>query len=63
MNPPKCPDFNIIKAVWDHLDREQRKGSRHPKKSFGMSFKKPGELFLKTIKKMTESWSESRVGE
>jgi len=24
------------------------KGSQHPKKSFGMSFEKPGELFLKT---------------
>jgi len=24
-------------------------GSQHPKKSFGMSFKKPGKLFLKTI--------------
>ena len=48
MNPPQSPDLNIIEAVWDHPDREQTKGSRHPKKSFGMSFKKPGELFLKT---------------
>ena len=37
MNPPQSPDLNIIEAVRDHLD-----------KSFGMSFKKPGELFLKT---------------
>ena len=23
---PQCPDMNIIKAVWDHLDRERNKG-------------------------------------
>jgi len=26
----------------------ETKGSQHPKKSFGISFKEPGELFLKT---------------
>ena len=24
--PPQSPDLNIIKAVWDHLDRERNKG-------------------------------------
>jgi len=48
MNPPWSPDLNIIEAVWDHLDRVLNKRSRHPKKSFEMPFKKPGELFLKT---------------
>ena len=49
MNPPQSPDLNITEAVWDHLDRERnKKGSQHPKKSFEMSFKKSGELFLKT---------------
>ena len=47
VNPPQSPDLNIIEAVWDHTENGT-KGSRHPKKSFGMSFKKPGELFLKT---------------
>jgi len=46
MNPPQSPDLNIIEAVWDHLENGT-KGSRHPMKSFRMSFKKPGELFLK----------------
>jgi len=31
------------------------KGSQHPKKSFGMSFKKPVELFLKT-KEITKAY-------
>jgi len=30
------------------LTENGTKGSQHPKKSFGMSFKKPGELLLKT---------------
>jgi len=42
MNPPQSPDHNSIEA------ENGTKGSQHPKKSFGMSFKKPGELFLKT---------------
>ena len=25
INPPRSPDFNIIEAVWDHLDRERDK--------------------------------------
>jgi len=45
MNPPQSPDLNSIEAVWDHVDREANK---RRKKSFGMSFKKPGELFLRT---------------
>jgi len=35
-NPPS--DLNITEI----------KGSKHPKKSFGMSLKEPGELFLQT---------------
>jgi len=47
MNPPQSLNLNSIETVWDHLDRDQNKRQQHPK-SFGMSFKKPGELFLKT---------------
>ena len=32
--PPQSPDLNIIEAVWDHVDREQNKRQKHPKKSF-----------------------------
>lgn len=33
---PQSLDLAIIKAVWDHLDREWKtKGSRRPKKCFG----------------------------
>jgi len=32
MNPPQSPDFNIIEAVWDHLDREQNKRQPTSKK-------------------------------
>jgi len=39
MNPSQSPELNIIEAVWDHLDREQ-KGSRHPKKSSTPTLKK-----------------------
>jgi len=47
MNPPQSPDLNITEAGWDHVDRKRTK-RQHPKKSFGMSFKETGELFLKT---------------
>ena len=40
------------------LTKKGTKGSHHPKKSLGMSFKKPGELLLKTTEEMTESWSK-----
>ena len=46
MNPCQRPDLNVIEAAWDHLDSKWNK--KHPKKSFGMSFKKPGELFPRT---------------
>jgi len=46
MNPPQSPDLNIIEAVWDHSNGTN--GSQHPKKRFGVSLKKPGELFLQT---------------
>lgn len=42
--PPQRPVVTVIEAVWDHVEREQNKRQ----KSFGMSFRKPGELFLKT---------------
>ena len=33
------------------VSQTRTKGSQHPKKSFGMSFKKPGEHFLKKTKR------------
>jgi len=36
------------------------KGSQHPKKSFGMSLKKPGELFLKTTTSRDDKKSLSK---
>ena len=29
--PPQSPDLNIIKALWDHLDRERIKGQINSK--------------------------------
>lgn len=36
---------------WDCLDKEQKNSSQRPKKSFGMLFRKPGELFLITTER------------
>ena len=38
----------LLKQCGIILTENGMKGSRHPKKSFGMSSKKPGEIFLKT---------------
>ena len=48
MNPPQSLDFNMTEAVLIIMTENGTKGSQHPKKSFGVSFKEPGELFLKT---------------
>lgn len=39
---------HIIEAVWNHLESEQNKRQPTSKKEFWMSFRKPGELYLKT---------------
>ena len=48
MNPPLSLDLNVVEAVWVNLAREQNKNQPTSKEELGMSFKKPGELFLKT---------------
>ena len=48
INPPQSLVFNITGAVWDHPDREWNKRQPTSKEELWMSFKKPGELFLKT---------------
>lgn len=45
---------NILKLHGIILAKNEIKGSWHPKKRYRMSFKKPGQLFLKT------SWSNDR---
>lgn len=47
--PLQSLDVNII------LSENGTKGSQHPKKSFGKSFKQSGELFLKIAKEITKS--------
>jgi len=48
MNPPQRPDLNIIEEVGIILTENRTKASQYTE-SFGNSFKKPGELFLKSI--------------
>lgn len=48
---PHILDLSIIEAVWDQLDGEQNKSQPTSKKNYGICFKKPGELFLKTVKR------------
>lgn len=53
---PQSPDRNIIKAVWDHLDRGRNK--RHPTSKKGLwiiLFEKPGKLNLKA------TWNHRKV--
>lgn len=38
----------LLKHCGIILPTNESKGSQHPKKSFQISFKKPGELYLKT---------------
>jgi len=46
---PRAQTSTLLKQC-ENLSTENRtKGSQYSKKSFGMSFKKPGELFLKSI--------------
>ena len=45
---PRARTSTLLKQCGIILTENGTKGSRHPKKSFEMSFKKPGELFLKT---------------
>jgi len=45
---PRARTSTLLKQCGIILTVNGTKGSRHPEKSFGMSFKKPGELFLKT---------------
>jgi len=45
---PTAQTSTLLKQCGIILTENGTKGSQHPKKSFGMSFKKPGELFLKT---------------
>lgn len=42
-------DLSITEVVWDHLDREQKNRSQHPKKSFE-STKKWHESFSKRVR-------------
>jgi len=35
MNPPQSPDFNITKAVWDHLDRAEQKAADIQRRALG----------------------------
>ena len=55
MNSPRSQDINSNDTVWDHFDRKRNK---HPKRSFGTSFNRMGELFLRSTK-MNESFSEN----
>ena len=45
---PRARTSTLLKQCGIILTENGTKGNQHPKKSFGMSFKKPGELFLKT---------------
>jgi len=41
----------LLKQCEIILTENGKNGSQHPKKSFRVSFKKPGELFLKTTQR------------
>jgi len=45
---PRASTSKLLKQCGIIMTENGIKGSRHPKKSFEMSFKEPGELFLKT---------------
>lgn len=42
------PDLSVTEALRDHLDREQSQRQPTSKEGLSMSFKKPGEIILKT---------------
>lgn len=46
---PQSPDPDIIEAVWDRLGTECNKRCPTSKEQLWMSFKKSGNLFMKTI--------------